>query len=457
MREKGKTNLQVFLLARILLVLVTVFVLVFLAVNIFLRIYIVRGAGEQLKDLIAGDEVLISKKEQLDEILKNGDSEVLQSDKGPLGIRGNAFICTADGVVMDILHGDEMAVEEIVAYFTDHPELELDMVRNLHIVGDIGTYYVSSKKDMLRENAWAVYYVDVTSVMQFFDAVLQALLVILLVSILIAVVSARWMAGQLTGKVKKLSDYAAQIGEGNYEVSQPEVSIRELDELSVAMGRMVSQIDEGQKQQIAFFQNVSHELRTPLMSIRCYAEGIEYGVMDPKQSSETNLEETDLLSGMVEDILYISRVDRNAGGGKREEVDLREILSACAASQRRLAKDIIFVFDFDETPVILTCNEEDMGRLCGNLISNAVRYANRRITLECKNKENEILIVVEDDGDGIREEDLAHIFERFYKGRGGIHGIGLSIVKSVADIYGGTARVRNADGARFEIVFPRER
>ena len=77
MREKGKTNLQVFLLARILLVLVTVFVLVFLAVNIFLRIYIVRGAGEQLKDLIAGDEVLISKKEQLDEILKNGDSEVL--------------------------------------------------------------------------------------------------------------------------------------------------------------------------------------------------------------------------------------------------------------------------------------------------------------------------------------------------------------------------------------------
>ena len=327
---------------------------------------------------------------------------------------------------MDILHGDEMAVEEIVAYFTDHPELELDMVRNLHIVGDIGTYYVSSKKDMLRENAWAVYYVDVTSVMQFFDAVLQALLVILLVSILIAVVSARW-------------------------------TIRELDELSVAMGRMVSQIDEGQKQQIAFFQNVSHELRTPLMSIRCYAEGIEYGVMDPKQSSETILEETDLLSGMVEDILYISRVDRNAGGGKREEVDLREILSACAASQRRLAKDIIFVFDFDETPVILTCNEEDMGRLCGNLISNAVRYANRRITLECKNKENEILIVVEDDGDGIREEDLAHIFERFYKGRGGIHGIGLSIVKSVADIYGGTARVRNADGARFEIVFPRER
>ena len=148
MREKGKTNLQVFLLARILLVLVTVFVLVFLAVNIFLRIYIVRGAGEQLKDLIAGDEVLISKKEQLDEILKNGDSEVLQSDKGPLGIRGNAFICTADGVVMDILHGDEMAVEEIVAYFTDHPELELDMVRNLHIVGDIGTYYVSSKKEL---------------------------------------------------------------------------------------------------------------------------------------------------------------------------------------------------------------------------------------------------------------------------------------------------------------------
>ena len=61
---------------------------------------------------------------------------------------------------------------------------------------------------------------------------------------------------------------------------------------------------------------------------------------------------------------------------------------------------------------------------------------------------------VADDGPGIPEEDLPHIFERFYKGKGGKHGLGLSIAKSVADGYGGKLSVKNEDGAVFEVSFP---
>lgn len=456
MKKSGKQNLQTFILTRILLIIITFFLLVFLALNIFLRVYIITGTREQLKNLIAEDDILVSKKEQHD-AMEKGDEEIGEVTKGPLGAKGNVFIYSADGSIADILHGNEDAVEEIVAYFVDHPELDLDTLTNLYVAGNIGIYYVSSKVDMIREEAWAIYYVDVTSVMQFYWAVLRTLLILLLVSVLIAVICTRWMTNELTEKVKSLSEYATQIGEGSYDAPQPEFTIYEFDDLFTAMGRMAAEIDHGQKQQIAFFQNVSHELRTPLMSIRCYAEGIQYGVMDPRQSSEIILEEIDLLSGMVEDILYISRIDRNLQNRRLEELDLREIISSCVTSQRKLAetKGILFEFHFDDTPVLFNCSEEDIERLCSNLLSNAIRYAKQKITLECRDTGERILIALEDDGEGICEEDLPHIFDRFYKGRGGVHGIGLSIVKSVADFYGGCTQVRNVEGARFEITLPK--
>ncbi|MBQ1492282.1 MAG: sensor histidine kinase, partial [Blautia sp.] len=105
-------------------------------------------------------------------------------------------------------------------------------------------------------------------------------------------------------------------------------------------------------------------------------------------------------------------------------------------------------------PVLFLCQEEDIMRLCSNLLSNAIRYARSQITVECCMKEKEAYLCVADDGDGIDEKDLPHIFERFYKGNGGVHGIGLSIVKSVLDRYGARIHVDCTPGARFEIWFP---
>ena len=90
-----------------------------------------------------------------------------------------------------------------------------------------------------------------------------------------------------------------------------------------------------------------------------------------------------------------------------------------------------------------------------NLLTNALRYARSVITLECRAEHSEILLVVCDDGTGLSETDLPHIFERFYKGRGGQHGVGLSIVQSIVELYGGTISVKNQGGARFEVRLPR--
>ena len=102
---------------------------------------------------------------------------------------------------------------------------------------------------------------------------------------------------------------------------------------------------------------------------------------------------------------------------------------------------------------MLAVREEDAQRLFGNLLSNALRYAKSEITLTCRREGEGVFVSVRDDGPGVAEADLPHVFERFYKGAGGKHGIGLSIAQSVAESCGGTLTVRNDNGAVFEARF----
>lgn len=191
------------------------------------------------------------------------------------------------------------------------------------------------------------------------------------------------------------------------------------------------------------------------MSIRCYAEGIECGVMGPEEAARTILTETDRLSDMVEDLIYISKLDGRPDLTGAEPHDLRETFSLAASDQRHMAesKGILFEFDFDEEPVMMVYKENDLRQLCSNLISNAIRYAKNMITLTCRNTDKELILRVQDDGDGISEEDLPHLFERFYKGKDGKHGIGLAIVYSVTKLYNGTIIAENNEGACFTITF----
>ena len=137
-------------------------------------------------------------------------------------------------------------------------------------------------------------------------------------------------------------------------------------------------------------------------------------------------------------------------------MDLREVVSLCVSEQRAEAenKGISFVFDFDESPVLLPIREQDAERMIGNLLSNAIRYAGKTVTLRCRNETDAVFFAVADDGPGVAAEDLPHVFERMYKGRGGRHGIGLAIAQAAAQGCGGDITVRNENGAVFEARFP---
>ena len=224
------------------------------------------------------------------------------------------------------------------------------------------------------------------------------------------------------------------------------------------MNQMSEQLRQNELQQQHFFQNVSHDLRTPLMSISGYAQGIEQGVFkDPIPAASTILEESSRLSELVNQLLTLSRIENISQTQKKKEpLALAPCLQSyidryqCLARQHYLT---LTVLPFSQNLLVFG-NKELLLQVVDNLLSNALRYARREIILRIDLKNEDVLLQVLDDGDGISEQDLPHLFDRCYKGKGGNFGIGLTIAKTASERMQGslTADNRPEGGAIFTLT-----
>ena len=215
-------------------------------------------------------------------------------------------------------------------------------------------------------------------------------------------------------------------------------------------------IEKEAERQQTFFQNASHELKTPLMAIQGYAEGIQAGVMDTGSAAEVILAESDRMTELVEELLDISKIDMGRQLLALSEIDIRELLyDSIRAVEPAAASGIAIVPDFPEEPVMVSCDDTRLRRAVTNILSNGVRYARSELCLTCRADKHHVTIRIQDDGDGIAEGDLPHIFDRFYMGRSGKSGIGLALTKEIIHLHRGTIRAYNGDtGAVFEITLP---
>lgn len=216
-------------------------------------------------------------------------------------------------------------------------------------------------------------------------------------------------------------------------------------------------IEKEAERQQTFFQNASHELKTPLMAIQGYAEGIQAGVMDAGGAAEVILAESDRMTELVDELLDISKIDMGRQQLALSEMDVRELLydSIRAVEPTAAASGITIAPDFPEEPVMVSCDDTQLRRAVTNILSNGVRYARSQLCLTCRANKHHVTIRIQDDGDGIAEEDIPHIFDRFYMGRSGKSGIGLALTREIIHLHKGTIRARNGDtGAVFEISIP---
>ena len=215
-------------------------------------------------------------------------------------------------------------------------------------------------------------------------------------------------------------------------------------------------IEKEAERQQTFFQNASHELKTPLMAIQGYAEGIQAGVMDTASAAEVILAESDRMTELVDELLDISKIDMGRQPLTLSEMDVRELLyDSIRAVEPAAAGGITIVPDFLEEPVMVSCDDTRLRRAVTNILSNGVRYARSELRLTCRTEKRHATIRIQDNGDGIAEADLPHIFDRFYMGKSGKSGIGLALTKEIIHLHKGTIRAYNGDsGAVFEISIP---
>lgn len=308
-----------------------------------------------------------------------------------------------------------------------------------------------------RQIEYLITYCSVSAITGWVDGAARLVLVISSVFSLGAL-SALWFAARsISRPLSRLCREAERIGKGSFDPIQPAFSIRELEGLRRSMNRMSDQLRRSDEAQRSFFQNVSHDLRTPLMSISGYAQGIETGVFgDPVPAARTILEESSRLTGLVSGLLTLSRLESAPEPPALAPVAIVDSLEDRMERMEGFAMEKGIALSLDapgKSPLVLG-EEELLDKVLDNLLSNAIRYAKSQVTAEVRTQGDHILVSVLDDGPGIAPEDLPHLFERCYKGKGGNFGIGLSIAQAAARAIGGELKAENrsSGGAAFTLI-----
>ncbi|MEO7665117.1 MAG: HAMP domain-containing sensor histidine kinase, partial [Candidatus Limnocylindrales bacterium] len=219
------------------------------------------------------------------------------------------------------------------------------------------------------------------------------------------------------------------------------------------------------RRQRDFAADASHELRTPLTVIRASVEHLRRHKQEPVSTVGDALgdigAEVDHLTRLVEELLLLARSDSGAIAIERLPVDLGDIAAGGAGSLAAPAAERMVTVTVDPVPAIVIGDAARLRQLVIILVDNAVAHSPRgggvRVTVRPDGPKARL--TVEDEGRGIREEDLPRLFERFWRGAGappGGAGLGLSIATWIVDGHDGSIAAENRPegGARFSVLIP---
>ena len=281
-------------------------------------------------------------------------------------------------------------------------------------------------------------------------------LLISLASAIVLIAVQRHTAERITQQFEALAAEAERIGSGDFTPIAREFTIEELVVLSAAMNHMSAMLRGARESEQKFYQNVSHDLRTPLMSIGGYAQGIETGIMtDYMHAAHIISEESARLTQYVSNLLTLSRLE-SGEKFQLERLDLADCIEESFEHMNGLAlkHGVELKVEMPKRELLVEADAAQLVRILDNLISNAVRYAHHTVWIQVAAADT-ITLRVADDGDGIRESELPHIFERSYKGEKGGFGFGLAIASNAARNMNATLRAGNRPegGAVFTLEF----
>jgi signal transduction histidine kinase len=298
----------------------------------------------------------------------------------------------------------------------------------------------------------------------------------------LAMLGGYWLAGRAMRPVQIITRTARDIGETDLSRRLNLKTGDELGELADTFDGMLARLQAAFDRQRQFTADASHELRTPLTIVNLEATralASRRGPQEYEQAIKVIQSENEFMTRLVNNLLTLARMDAGQASLKMEDVDLGEVALEIVERLTPLAarREVELTSgELPETPV--RGDRQYLLQMVANLVENAIKYCqaeHKHVTVETGTQDGQAWVRVEDNGPGIQQEYLSHLFDRFYRmdkartrnsddgdGEGGGEeqsgtGLGLSIVKWISEAHNGRVSVTSevGKGSVFEVTLPR--
>ncbi len=298
-----------------------------------------------------------------------------------------------------------------------------------------------------------------------FDAALsQALFVSVSVSVAVAVVAAVVASRRMAAPIDRVRLASRRMAEGHYSERVDEPVELELAALAHDVNHLAETLEHTEERRIRLLGEVSHELRHPIATLQGYLEGMLDGVLQPTPDILTSMAgEASRLNRLADDLNLVSRAEEGGLPLNRRPVELTGLIESIVDRLEPQFLDENVALTFRPGPPLSVAVDPDrVGQILTNIIGNALTYtpAGGSVVVTCTPTPAAAEIAVTDTGDGLSQDDLDRVFERFYRGdrsAPGGTGVGLTIARSLARLHGGDVTAASdgeGRGSTFTITLP---
>lgn len=310
---------------------------------------------------------------------------------------------------------------------------------------------------------------SITEAERTFIMTIRLAMILLPLLVILTAILGYYMTGRTLRPVNKITD-TVQCIQKNKDLSQRVALGQGQDEiyrLAATFDELLEQIEKGFLREQQFTSDVAHELRTPLSSMLLLCEDtLEEEKLDPKVRENITLlyRKVNYLAQIVSQLLTLSRADQGRAKIERENINLSELAEIAAEEAEEIAASKNITVKTNIAPDIFIIGDETlMIRFFMNLLNNAISYGkeNGHIWISLQRWGEEVKGEIRDDGIGIKEEELPHIWKRFYQAdtsrtKGESVGLGLSMVEWIVKAHNGTIQVSSKfkEGSCFYFSFP---
>ena len=291
-------------------------------------------------------------------------------------------------------------------------------------------------------------YSNLEDISDFTLIIKKQIMYVCFLGIFIAVIISVFLSTKITDPITEITKKAKKLGTGNYKVDFKESGIKEIDELADTLSQAQKEMAKTDELRRDLMANVSHDLKTPLTMIKAYAEMIRDISYKDQEKMNEHLEiivdETDRLTVLVNDILDLSKMQSNADVLKLEKFNLAAEINSIVKKYQIIKETEQYTINVDmPEEIIIKADKKKINQVIYNLVNNAINYTgdDKKVTIRVTKHKKYYLVEIIDTGKGIKEEEIPHIWDKYYKNekkhqRNVVStGLGLSIVKQILELH----------------------